>query len=169
MVFTQDLGVPSDSAASIYTDGLLGAKYKMSQYIGAAVVLGGLVVVLMPEFLSTGGAGSGSSSSGDAGMQLVWAAVMALSCVPMCLSSVYKEKALGEVEIDVVYLNGWVAVFQLLVTGALVVPAAYASSLTAGANALDLAALASEAYGVTSAIEQCSSFGAAPTSSSTRS
>lgn len=36
----------------------------------------------------------------------MWVAVMLVSCVPMTLSSVYKEKALGETEIDVVYLNG---------------------------------------------------------------
>jgi hypothetical protein len=38
----------------------------------------------------------------------IWVIVMLLSCVPMTLSSVYKEKALGETEIDVVYLNGFV-------------------------------------------------------------
>jgi len=48
----------------------------------------------------------------------------------MTLSSVYKEKALGEVEIDVVYMNGWIAVYQLIMTLILAVPSAYASSLT---------------------------------------
>jgi len=42
----------------------------------------------------------------------------------MCLSSVYKEKALGETEIDVVYLNGWVAIFQFLIAIPLCVPSA---------------------------------------------
>jgi hypothetical protein len=47
----------------------------------------------------------------------------------MCLSSVYKEQALGEVEIDIVYLNGWVAVFQSLFSIPLCVPSSYAISL----------------------------------------
>ena len=44
---------------------------------------------------------------------LLWALVMIFSCVPMTLSSVYKEKALGETELDPIYLNGWIAVFQV--------------------------------------------------------
>jgi hypothetical protein len=42
----------------------------------------------------------------------------------MCLSSVYKEFALGEEEIDVVYLNGWVSVFQSLFAIPLCIPSA---------------------------------------------
>jgi hypothetical protein len=42
---------------------------------------------------------------------------------------VYKEKALGEVEIDVIYLNGWVAVFQFLLSIPLLFPSAPASAL----------------------------------------
>ena len=32
---------------------------------------------------------------------------------PRRCASVYKEKALGEADINVVYLNGWVALFQV--------------------------------------------------------
>ena len=42
----------------------------------------------------------------------------------MCLSSVYKEYALGEQDIDVVYLNGWVAVYQALLAIPLCFPSA---------------------------------------------
>lgn len=52
-----------------------------------------------------------------------------LSCLPMCLSSVYKEKALGDDDIDVIYLNGWVAVFQFMVSLLFAVPSAYAVGL----------------------------------------
>ena len=45
---------------------------------------------------------------------LIWAAVMVLSCIPMTLSSIYKEKALGDTELDPVFLNGWIAVFQFI-------------------------------------------------------
>lgn len=56
-------------------------------------------------------------------------AFQVLSCIPMCLSSVYKEKALGDDDIDVIYLNGWVAVFQFLAGLVFAVPSAYAMSL----------------------------------------
>jgi hypothetical protein len=49
-----------------------------------------------------------------------------LSAVPMCLSSVYKEKALGDVDLDSIYLNGWVALFQFLIGLPLTFPSALA-------------------------------------------
>lgn len=45
------------------------------------------------------------------------------------LSSVYKEKALGEVDIDVVYLNGWVAIFQTICAIPLCLPSATVTGL----------------------------------------
>ncbi|CAI5742314.1 unnamed protein product [Hyaloperonospora brassicae] len=96
---------------------LLKAKYSSYQYVGAAVVTLGLLVVL--------GTGHSSSSAGtDSNLIVLWSTVMILSCVPMCLSSVYKEKALGETELDAVYLNGWIAVFQFLFSIPLTFPAA---------------------------------------------
>ena len=50
-----------------------------------------------------------------------------LSTVPMALSSVYKEIALGEREVDPMYLNGWVAVFQLAISLVLCVPCSLAT------------------------------------------
>lgn len=55
--------------------------------------------------------------------------VQVLSCIPMCLSSVYKEKALGDDDMDVIYLNGWVAVFQFMASLLFAVPSAYAMGL----------------------------------------
>ncbi|GMI00063.1 hypothetical protein TrVE_jg3166 [Triparma verrucosa] len=57
---------------------------------------------------------------------LIWAGVMVVSCVPMTLSSIYKEKALGDTELDPVFLNGWIAVFQFAFSIPLAVPAALA-------------------------------------------
>ena len=70
-----------------------------------AVVVVGLLVVLVPQLVK--------GDPGEPHLFIVWVVVMLVSCVPMTLSSVYKEKALGETEIDVVYLNGWVALFQV--------------------------------------------------------
>jgi hypothetical protein len=44
---------------------------------------------------------------------LLSATILILSCVPMTLSSVYKEIALGERDLDPTFLNLWVALFQV--------------------------------------------------------
>jgi len=46
----------------------------------------------------------------------------------MCLSSIYKELALGDTDLDPVYLNAWIAVFQFLFSIPLAIPAAIAGS-----------------------------------------
>ena len=76
----------------------LKTSYRVSQYVGAVVVIGGLLIALLPQLLS-GGSGT------DATTTAIWAAVLVGSCIPMCLSSVYKEFALGDTEIDPVFLN----------------------------------------------------------------
>eukprot|EP01038_Epipyxis_sp_PR26KG_P015628 gene15628-21124_t len=92
---------------------LLKAKYNIYQYFGAVIVAAGIIIVLSPS-LSNGGS-------------IIWAIVLILSTIPMALSSVYKEIALGETEIDAIYLNGWVAVFQLMFSLVLCVPCALVS------------------------------------------
>jgi drug/metabolite transporter (DMT)-like permease len=73
--------------------------------------------------------GSSAAADGNGQNQTVWCSVMMLSCVPMVLSSVYKESALRGEDIDVVYLNGWVAVFQFAIGLPLLWPSALASNL----------------------------------------
>jgi drug/metabolite transporter (DMT)-like permease len=58
---------------------------------------------------------------------LIWSLVMIFSCVPMTLSSVYKEKALGETDLDPIYLNGWIALWQFLFSIPIAIPAALVS------------------------------------------
>jgi len=105
---------------------LLKVKYQFQHYTGAVIVIIGLVVVLLPQFLHP----AANDEHESPAMIGVWCGVLILSCVPMTLSSVYKEKALGELEIDVIYLNGWVAIYQFLLSLAVAVPLAYASQLT---------------------------------------
>lgn len=92
---------------------MLNATYNMYQYCGALIVAGGIATVLVPTM--TGG--------GD----VLWSLVMMLSTVPMTLSSVYKEIALGDTELDPMYLNGWIAVFQVLFGIVLCVPGSMVS------------------------------------------
>jgi hypothetical protein len=63
----------------------------------------------------------------DGGGDVTWTIIMLCSTIPMTLSSVYKEIALGETELDPMFLNGWIAVFQLLFSFPLMIPAALAS------------------------------------------
>jgi len=106
---------------------LLKVKYQIQHYTGAIIVIAGLAIVLIPKFLNPDQTQNQNESAAMIG---VWCGVLILSCVPMTLSSVYKEKALGELEIDVIYLNGWVAIYQFLLSLAVAVPLAYASNLT---------------------------------------
>lgn len=97
----------------IITRYLLKIKYSLFQYLGAIVVALGIITVLAPTL------------SGDG--SILWASVMIFSTIPMALSSVYKEIALGETELDPIFLNGWICVFQFLFSLMMMVPA----SLTA--------------------------------------
>ncbi|KAJ1433809.1 hypothetical protein B484DRAFT_447043 [Ochromonadaceae sp. CCMP2298] len=124
VVLVQQSAIPISMLVSFLT---LGSRYTNAQYLGASIVMGGIVLVLIPSFM--GGAQTDASGAAvDPMGQLLWIGVLVISCVPMCLSSVYKEKALGEVEIDCTYLNGWVAIFQLLIGIPLCIP----SSLVQG-------------------------------------
>lgn len=127
IVLVQQSAIPISMVISRYA---LNSVYTKAQYVGAVVVLLGIVVVLIPNFF--GGSEpkvDASSSAPGAGvtpeMEMIWLLVLVVSCVPMCLSSVYKEKALGETEIDVMYLNGWVAIFQFLIAIPLCVPTSW--------------------------------------------
>lgn len=125
IVLVQQSAIPISMAISRVT---LDARYTTSQYLGAAIVLMGIFVVLLPSFTQPAPAAVVTADSAapveSNVVQLLWILVLVLSCVPMCLSSVYKEKALGEMEIDVVYLNGWVAFFQFAFAVPLCIPSA---------------------------------------------
>jgi hypothetical protein len=105
----------------------LGTKYKISQFVGAFIVILGLLVALI--FNSKSDSSSSDNSDCGAGCQVIWSLVLVSSSIPMCLSSVYKEKALGDNDIDAIYLNGWVAVFQFLFSIPLLWPSALAENL----------------------------------------
>ena len=60
-------------------------------------------------------------------LTFVWSLIMLGSCIPMVMSTVYKQVAL-QVELDPILINGWVSLFQVVGGILLVVPAGYASS-----------------------------------------
>ncbi len=83
LVLLTQSAIPISMVLSRY---LLSAKYNKFQYFGAFIVTIGIVVVLVP-----------SMQGGDSPL---WAIMMMLSTIPMTLSSIYKEIALGETELD---------------------------------------------------------------------
>ena len=172
---------------------ILHERYRCLQYVGAAVVMAGILVVLEPiitrrhaaiyvcaafdeeQYCSTcqtemteeaclshriddpndgdlfsflGDSSSNSTDNVDdedlachwipanesashmanAISTLIWSLVMVLSCVPMTLSSIYKEIALGETDLDPILLNGFIAFFQFAFSVVVSVPAGLASS-----------------------------------------
>ena len=155
VVLVQQSAIPISMVVSSLT---LNSKYTVSQYIGATIVMSGIVFVLIPEFIGSTSTATSSEISSESNMrssftaslsssssilssrdsssihfnssissnssELLWIAILVISCIPMCLSSVYKEKALGETEIDCTYLNGWVAIFQFLIAIPLMIPSA---------------------------------------------
>ena len=94
----------------------LQTKYKWYHYGGAAVVLTGLVIALIPSLTNV---------DNDNQVQLIWSAVLVASCIPQGISAVYKEKIIAEHNMNGLYLNACISVFQLLFTLVLAAPSAY--------------------------------------------
>jgi hypothetical protein len=76
-----------------------------------------------------------SPSSESTSTLLIWSIVTILSCIPMTLSSIYKEIALSgsTTHIDPIFLNGWVAWFQFLFSFPLSIPAGMATGISPSA------------------------------------
>ena len=119
LVLLQQAAIPISMVISALA--FVGVRYDRFQILGAAVVLLGIGVVLSPQL--------GNSDSEASSGTVLWSLVTVAACVPMCLSSVYKEKALGEQDVGVIFLNGWVAVFQTVMSLPLAIPSAWATHL----------------------------------------
>lgn len=78
---------------------VLGAKYSRTQYVGAATILAGVGIVMIPQFM-----GSATSRS-TADNQPLFNMIFLCANIPMALSSVYKEVAFKNDDIDVNYLQ----------------------------------------------------------------
>ena len=69
-----------------------------------------------------------SSSGSSTNTTLLWSVMTILACIPMTLSSIYKEMTLtGANSIDPIFLNGWVAIFQFFFSLVLSIPAGMTS------------------------------------------
>eukprot|EP00455_Lapot_gusevi_P035260 TRINITY_DN3903_c0_g1_i1.p1 TRINITY_DN3903_c0_g1~~TRINITY_DN3903_c0_g1_i1.p1 ORF type:complete len:449 (-),score=155.54 TRINITY_DN3903_c0_g1_i1:314-1660(-) len=93
---------------------LLKERYKKLQMIGACIILGGVAFVLVPDFLN-------KSSKDDTQNDPIFNIIFLMSVVPQALSSIYKQLAFNDVDLEVNYLQYWVALWQLLV-GCFLIP-----------------------------------------------
>lgn len=181
IVLLPQAAIPLSMILSRY---MLKERYSWIQYLGAAVVLAGIAVILEPVFtnrhapsyeceafsldsdcilcqeevsrddcLSHRTQGSewfydtkdvDDQTPSDAVCQWIpfkeairqeellifaWSLVMIASCVPMTISTIYKESAMADrIEVDPIYLNGWVAIFQFFFSLIVAVPAGYVLS-----------------------------------------
>ena len=101
----------------------LKTYYSIPQYIGAAIILGGLVFSVWPAL--QGDTCGESNPAGPPGADLIFFS----STIPIALSAVYKEIAFRKADLDIWIVNFWVSLFQFSV-GLLYAPlAAFMSGL----------------------------------------
>eukprot|EP00986_Skeletonema_menzelii_P014453 scaffold9607_cov157-Skeletonema_menzelii.AAC.3 len=83
------------------------------------------------QWIPSGSTDGASSFSDSTSTTLIWSIVTILACIPMTLSSIYKEMALSgsETQIDPIFLNGWVAWYQFLFSFPLTIPAGMATGI----------------------------------------
>ena len=80
------------------------------------------------QWIPTEAAQQSSSSGSTTNTILLWSVMTILACIPMTLSSIYKEMTLtGVNSIDPIFLNGWVAIFQFMFSLVLSIPAGMTS------------------------------------------
>lgn len=135
-------------------------EYKFYHYLGASVVVVGLAVALLPQFINPDGTDSGTTSNK---MELIWAAVLIISCVPSAVSNVFKEKVLQKYKMNPMYMNSWMSVFQFGFTLVFCIPTIYAQNLSITElprNFVDglkcLAGYNSAVVGTSSSVDDCS-------------
>jgi drug/metabolite transporter (DMT)-like permease len=78
----------------------LRPKYRSSHYLGAILVVYGIMVRLIPNLFL--GHDEGAGKYYEPGL---WITVLVLSNIPSAASNVYKELALKDVDCDVFYMN----------------------------------------------------------------
>nr|CEL70022.1 TPA: Putative chloroquine resistance transporter [Neospora caninum Liverpool] len=92
---------------------MLRKRFHVAHYLGAAVIILGVLVVKLPDLLHP------SPDGGDD--MFVFNLLYLLSNLPVAISCVYKEMAFRGVEMGANYLQAWVALFQFLI-GFLILP-----------------------------------------------
>jgi len=93
----------------------LGMQSRWQERFGAAMIVVGACISVMPDLLPKEDA---SSTLQSLATQSRWYAILfyALSNLPMATSSCYKEATFEDVHLDVWYLTQWVSIWQFVVS-----------------------------------------------------
>ncbi|CEM02178.1 unnamed protein product [Vitrella brassicaformis CCMP3155] len=110
-VILQQATIPVTLLATVLA---LSIRYHWMQYMGSTVIIAGVLISKLPSFMAAPDPGAPKD-------QFFFNLLFFLASVPTALSSVYKEVAFRDVDLDVNLLQYWVAAFQLLI-GFLLVP-----------------------------------------------
>lgn len=94
----------------------LRTRYHLNHYVGAALIITGMVVCIIPSF-----SGSGDEKLINGGL---WIPILMLSQIPDGASNVYKEFGLKGFVSDVWHVNAWISVYQVL-WGLLTIPTVF--------------------------------------------
>lgn len=107
---------------------ILKQKFRLSQCIGAAIIMLGIVTVLLPQMFpslapsnDTVNQDDDDDIGGDDNSDLpLFNLLFILSVIPGALSSIYKEMAFVAIDIDANYLQAWVSLWQTIFGFALI-------------------------------------------------
>ena len=98
---------------------LLRRRYSLLQIGCVLIILGGLVVAFWPTIQ-----GSSSSSSSGSDSSVWWTVCWISGSLPLVGATIFQEKVLSDVELDLSYMLGFVGVFQFLSVIVIAGPAA---------------------------------------------
>lgn len=104
-VILMQASVPVTATASMI---IYGTKFSRSQVVGIAVMIFAIVITLIPALESVV---SSEFETREGGWNTI---VFLLSAIPAAASMMYKERAIQEQPMDMVYLNAWVSVYQFI-------------------------------------------------------
>ncbi|TYZ66657.1 hypothetical protein PybrP1_007475 [[Pythium] brassicae (nom. inval.)] len=94
--------------SALLSSSIYGTRYTRVQVLGMLGISGGILISLLPEFRDLD-----SDRSDD--RESAWNSLLyLLAAVPGSLSMIYKERAIRDQPMDMVYLNAWVSVYQFI-------------------------------------------------------
>lgn len=86
----------------------INIRYRWTHLVGAALIVGGIVLALIPKLIEKKPAGGDQTKPG-------FAIMFFLAVIPTAFSNVFKEIAFKGADLDIYLVNAWVATFQFLI------------------------------------------------------
>lgn len=108
---------------------LLQKTYTKEHWFGAITVLLGIGVVVFEQIFGDNNNDDDENSSDHSSSTttFVWSSVVLLAVIPTAISSIYKESYSQQNEIDPIYWNLWICIFQTIYSLIFAVPTGYIS------------------------------------------